>query len=126
VLFQACGKPALAVYATMFQQALTLVLLWPLILSHGVNGAAAAMAIANAITFGLTLVLVHRLIRLSPVELVLAVRRTLVACIPFAAVSILPHQTKQWDYGLALLSVSMTIVVLIPQLKALLALWQTR
>jgi O-antigen/teichoic acid export membrane protein len=110
----------------MFQQALTLVLLWPLILSHGVNGAAAAMAIANAITFGLTLILVHRLIRLSPVELVLAVRRPLVACVPFAAVSILPRQTTRWDYGLALLSVSMTIVVLIPQLKALLARWQTR
>ncbi len=124
--FQACGKPALSVYATIFQQVLTLSLLWPLILKHGVNGAAAAVAIANAVTFGLTLVQAHQLIRLSPAELVLTARQTLMACVPIAAVSLLPRQTMRWDYGLALLSVSMTIVILIPQLKSLLALWRTR
>lgn len=125
-LFQACGKPAFSVYATIFQQVLTLALLRPLILAHGVSGAAAAVAIANAVTFGLTLILAHRLIGLSPVELMSTTRQTLVACVPFAAVSLLPRQTMRWDYGLALLSVSVTIVVLIPQLKALLALWRAR
>lgn len=125
-LFQACGKPALAVYATIFQQVLTLALLRPLILAYGVSGAAAAVAMANAATFGVSLVLAHRLIRLSPVELVSTTRQTLVACVPFAAVSLLPRQTMRWDYGLALLSVSVTVLVLIPQFKALLTLWRTR
>lgn len=125
-LFQACGKPALSVYTMIFQQVLTLTLLRPLILAHGVTGAAAAVAIANAVTFVLTLILAHRIIRFSPIELVLTARQTLVACVPFAAVTLLPRQTMRWDYGLALLSVSVSIVVLLPHLKSLLALWRAR
>ncbi len=125
-LFQACGKPALSVYTTIFQQVLTLSLLHPLILTYGVTGAAAAVAIANAATFVLTLILAHRLIRFSPLELVLTARQTLVACVPFAAVTMLPRQTTSWDYGLALLSVSVSIVVLLPHLKSLQALWRAR
>lgn len=127
-LFQACGKPALSVYTTIFQQVLTLALLRPLILAHGVTGAAAAVAIASEVTFGLTLILAHRLIGFSPIELGATARQTLVACVPFAAVTLLPRQTMpmRWDYGLALLSVSVSIVVLLPHLKSLLALWRAR
>ncbi len=125
-LFQACGKPVLSVYATIFQQLLTFALLFPCISAHGITGAAAAVAIANAVTFSLTLVLAYRLIRFSPVELVLTARQTLVACVPFAAVSVLPRQPTRWVYGLALLSVSVSFMVLIPQLKSLLALWRAR
>lgn len=125
-LFQACGKPALSVYATIFQQILTLSLLRPLILANGVNGAAAAVAIANAVTFGVTLILAHRLIRLSPYALGIAVRQTFVICIPFVVVGLLPRQTMHWDYMLALLSMSATLVLLIPQVRALLTRWRSR
>lgn len=125
-LFQASGKPSLSVYVTIFQQLLTLALLLLLISAHGIVGAAAALAIGNAVTFGLTLILAYRLIRFSPLEWLLMGRQTLLACLPFAAVSLIPRQPLQPVYGLALLSLCVSIMLLIPQLKSLLALWRAR
>ncbi len=93
---------------------------------YGITGAAAAVAIGHAVTFGLTLVYAYRLIRFSPLEWLLMGRQTLIACLPFAAVSLIPRQPLRSAYGLALLSLCVSIVLLIPQLKSLLALWRAR
>ncbi len=125
-LFQATGKPSMSVYITIFQQAITLILLLLLISSHGVTGAAAAVAIGNAVTFGLTLVIANRLIRFSPLEWLLMGRQTLIACLPFAAVILIPHQPLKPSYSLALLLLGTSIGLLIPQFKSLMTLWRAR
>ncbi len=124
-LFQASGKPSLSVYVTIFQQVLTLTLLLLLVSTHGIVGAAAAVAIGQVAAFGLTLIVAHKLIGFSPLEWLLMGRQTLIICLPFAAVSLIPRQSLRPTYGLALLSLFVSLTLLIPQLKSLFALWRT-